>query len=132
MCKLPHCETRLIIVTPPEVIADELETPRKRNEVEHVRGVREHSRVVSETGGRGTYRYNDGQFFPMAHAPTMFTMLKRATHDGSDWPTQPDEAYSQNQQVTRIDEDGSFFSTRYVETQLFKSKNFFGADAMDI
>ena len=76
--QLPHCETCLIIVTPPEVIADELETQRKRNEVENVRGVREHSRVVSETGSRGTCRFNDGQFFPMAPAPNMFTMLKRA------------------------------------------------------
>ena len=31
-----------------------------------------------------------------------------------------------------IDEDGRFFSTRFVETQIFKSKNVFGADAMDI
>ena len=53
-------------------------------------------------------------------------------YDGSDWPTQPNEAYSLNQQVTRIDEDGSFFSTCFVETQLFKSKNAFGAEAMDI
>ena len=29
---------------------------------------------------------------------------------------------SQYQQVTCIDEDGSFFSTRFVETQLFWSK----------
>ena len=53
-------------------------------------------------------------------------------HDGCDWPTQPNEAYSLNKQVTRINEDGSVFSTRLVETQLFKSKNVFGADAMDI
>ena len=55
-----------------------------------------------------------------------------STNDGSEWPTQPNVAYSLNQQVTRIDEDGSFFSTHFVETQLFKSKNVFGADAMDI
>ena len=56
----------------------------------------------------------------------------RLEHDGSDRPTQPDEVYSQYQQVTRIDEDGSFFSTRFVETHLFKNKNVFGANAMDI
>ena len=34
---------------------------------------------------------------------------KRCLHDGCKWPTQPNEAYSLNQQVTRIDEDGNFF-----------------------
>ena len=64
--------------------------------------------------------------------PKLGIGLSSAKHDGSEWPTQPNEAYSLNQQVTRIVEDGSFFSTRFVETQLFKSKNVFGPDAMDI
>ena len=46
----------------------------------------------------------------------------RLEHDGSDRPTQPDEVYLQYQQVTRIDEDGSFLSTRFVET-LFESSS---------
>ena len=48
--------------------------------------------------------------------------VRRGLFDGSDWPTRTNEAYSLNQQVTRIDEDESFFSTRFVETQLFKRK----------
>ena len=43
-------------------------------------------------------------------------------YDRPEWPTHPNEAYSQNQQVTRVDKDGSLFSTRFVETQLCKSK----------
>ena len=64
--------------------------------------------------------------------PKLGIGLSSVKHDGSEGPTQRNEAYSLNQQVTRIVEDGSFFSMRFVETQLFKSKNVFGADAMDI
>ena len=53
-------------------------------------------------------------------------------HDGSDWPTQPNETCPLTQQVTRIDEGWSFFSTRFAETQLFKSNKVFDEDALNI
>ena len=42
--------------------------------------------------------------------------LSVVMHDGSEWPTHPNETYPLTQQVTRIDEDWSYFSTRFVQT----------------
>ena len=54
----------LISVTPHEVVAEKLETQRKRYEGENVRCAHDHSRLVAEEGHRDADRYNDGHFLP--------------------------------------------------------------------